>query len=73
MAKVRLGSFNCRGSKSVERSISDLMEELDFLAIQEHWLSPNEFAMLFSVSEDVMYCAASPMGKDEILLGRPYG
>ena len=73
MAKLRLGSFNCRGFKSSKRSISELMEELDFLAIQEHWFSPNEFVMLSSVSEDVMYCAASPMGKDEILLGRAYG
>ena len=37
------------------------MKELDFLAIREHWLSPNEFVMLSSASEDVMYCALHPL------------
>ena len=73
MVKLKLGSFNCRGFKSSESYVADLFKELDFLALQEHWLSLSEFSLLFSVSEDVMYCAASPMGKDEIVLGRPYG
>ena len=71
--QLKLASFNCKGFKSSEDSISCLFNDVDILAIQEHWLHSTEFVLLSSVGEDVHYCSVSPMEMDQIVPGRPYG
>lgn len=59
--------------KSSEEYVKELFNEVDFLAIQEHWLNPTELTLFSSVSEDVTYVAKSPMEADQIVRGRPFG
>ena len=71
--KLKLGSFNCRGFKSSQDGVTELFNNLDILAVQEHWLYQSEFHLLSSVADDALLCAVSPMEMDSIVLGRPYG
>lgn len=67
------GSFNCKGFKSSEECIKELFAEVDFLAVQEHWLLSCSFNLFSSVADDCVYRAISPMESDEIRFGRPFG
>ena len=73
MEGLTITSFNCQGFKSSEDFVAELFKKTDILAIQEHWLNPMDFHVLSSVAEDVVYCAKSPMEKDYLLTGRPFG
>lgn len=73
MSNLRIASMNVQGFKSSEEYVTDLFDEMDFVALQEHWLNPAELVLFSSVSEDVVYVAKSPMEADKIVCGRPFG
>ena len=73
MSDLKIATFNCQGFKSSEEYVAELFNEMDFLALQEHWLNPAEFSLFSSVSKYLVYLAKSPMAEDEIVRGRPFG
>ena len=71
---LQISSFNCRGFSSSVDDVRKLFSKSDMLAVQELWLNPTNFWRLSQISDDVMVVTAvSPMKKDVIYCGRPFG
>ena len=69
---LKITSFNCRGLKSSSDDLK-LFKSTDILAIQEHWLNPAEFWLFNQVGSNVSFSAVSPMERNKIYSGRPFG
>ena len=72
MASLKVASFNCQGFRSSEDHVAELFQEVNVLALQEHWLNPAELKVLSSVSDDVVYTPKSPMEAYQVVTGRPF-
>ena len=70
---LKITSFNCRGLKSSSDDLKKLFKSTDILAIQEHWLNPAEFWLFNQVGSNVSFSAVSPMERNKIYSGRPFG
>ena len=67
-------TFNCRSVKYTLPEVQRLCDDHDLVALQEHWLLPNELAILSNVHRDFLACGSSAVDvSDKILIGRPYG
>jgi exonuclease III len=77
MAKARLlavATYNCRGYNSLKQSyIVSLLNKVDILFLQEHWLSESQFNVLSNIHSEFMCTAVSGFDNIEVLSGRPYG
>ena len=71
---LNIGSYNCRGfNRSKREYISSVLSKVDMLFLQGHWLVDDQLGILSEVSKDFRFHAVSEFGKDEVLVGRPYG
>ena len=71
---LRLVTYNCRGYNKSKRSyLTSLLNNCDFLLLQEHWLSDGQLGLLETLSYSHLATAVSGFGSSEILRGRPYG
>ena len=70
MAVIRCCSFNCRGWNSGFLSLKDLVDSLDLIFVQEHWLHSDH---LNELSPDFLSVGVSGMDSGSLLCGRPFG
>ena len=69
-----IGSYNCRGFNcSKIQFLQQVMNNLDILFIQEHWLNESRFTEFSNISKEFSFSAVCGMDNKEILKGRPYG
>jgi exonuclease III len=69
-------SYNLRGFRSGFGLLNDMCKNYSIIAVQEHWLRPDELDKLALVHSDFNFSAVSGMNKglcDGILAGRPFG
>jgi len=69
---IRAMSYNCRGWNSSVSFVKSLLDDLDLLLIQEHWLFKENLASL-NISPDFASFGISGMDSSVLLTGRPYG
>lgn len=69
---VNFCSYNCRGWRSGSHYVSSLLNSVDFLFVQEHWLLPELLGAL-DISDEFVSVSVSGIDNSEILAGRPYG
>ena len=73
-ASLRVASFNCHGVRSSLIELRALLDRVDILLLQEHWLSKQQLHELKSIHMDFDSYGASPMDFSEgVLRGRPFG
>ncbi len=73
-ANLKIGSWNCRGhSDNRIEYMSKLMDEVDILFVQEHWLYENNIASLVNTMTDIQVYGISSMDPGVLLNGRPFG
>ena len=61
---LNLLSFNMRGFKNGCNVVRDLLNSNTIIALQEHWLRPDNLSTLGLISEGVSYYGASGMSRD---------
>lgn len=67
-------SFNCRSVKRCVNHITDLCEVHDIIALQEHWLLPDDLGYLDKIHPDFSSYGVSAVDTTTgVLKGRPYG
>jgi len=67
-------SYNCRGYNVVKIPyISQLLQQCEFLFIQEHWLAGSQLHVLNNICSTHTSHASSGFSNDDIISGRPYG
>lgn len=72
--KISIISFNCRSIKRSCNSVTDLCEKYDIIALQEHWLIPDDLGYLDKIHPDFSYHGVSAVDMSAgVLKGRPYG
>lgn len=72
--KARFASFNCKSIKRSYLHVRDLCEKYDIIALQEHWLLPDDVDFLQNIHPDFGYHGVSAVDTSAgILVGRPYG
>ena len=70
----KICSYNCHGFNATKRDyIAALLDKLDILLLQEHWLSDLQLGTLTTIDSNFLYYGVSGFDNSEILLGRPYG
>ena len=69
---LRLVFYNFRGWNSGVYFLKGIASSFDLCLIQEHWLFPNQLALL-DFDHDFYSCAVSGMDDGVILSGRPFG
>ena len=74
MSGIRFCTYNCRGFNASKQSyVCRLLNECDFLFLQEHWLSEAQITCLNSISSDHLAIGVSGFENSDILVGRPFG
>ncbi|XP_041453635.1 uncharacterized protein LOC121406831 [Lytechinus variegatus] len=65
-----MGTFNCRGAQSNNAFISRLLEELDILLIQEHWLYHWDLNELANINDNFQVFSISQQNNSSLPLPR---
>lgn len=74
MASISMASFNCESVKRATQHVRQLCRTNDFIALQEHWLIPEELDYMNTIDPDFSYCGCSAMDTSAgPVKGRPYG
>ena len=76
MNTVSFASFNCHVLNNGKPVIADLLESVDVLCIQEHWLSNKNINLLAALHNDYIAYGVSDMldvTEEMIVHGRPFG
>ena len=77
MSNLKIATFNCQHFDGVlkEKVCKELMDEFDFLLLQEHWLYEENFHKFDKISRGYTICkhGKSSMDPSVIRVGRPYG
>ena len=77
MGSLKLATYNCKyfdGSLTY-KYCKEVMENVDFLLLQEHWLYEQNFHKFEEVDKSINICFSgkSSMDAEVIRAGRPYG
>ena len=73
---LNIASYNLHGYNQGYPLLISLCESFDVILLQEHWLYPNELALLDDINRDFMCISVSSMGKllsSGVRHGRPFG
>ena len=73
MAHLRCCSFYCRGWNSGFLSLKDLVDSLDLIFVQEHWLQSDHLYRINELIPDFLSVSVSGMDSGSLLCGRPFG
>ena len=74
MNDLRITSINCHGVKGRKQTLEEVCNCSDIVAVQEHWLTPDELPLLSGIHPDFRAHGASAMDPSAgLLVGRPYG
>ena len=77
MACIKLSSFNCKNfnNQFKQAYVGRLLQENDFLLIQEHWLYESQFHLFEELDQKTGVCVHGKSSMDPGILrqGRPYG
>ena len=74
MDNLRISSLNCHGVKERKDTLVEVCSRSDLVAVQEHWLTPDELPLLSSIHPEFRAHGISAMDPgDGLLQGRPYG
>ena len=77
MASLRISTFNCKYFKGSlkKKFCKELLDDSDFLLIQEHWLYEDNFHKFDEIDKDINICknGKSAMNPSVIRVGRPHG
>lgn len=74
MDTLRITSFNCHGVKGRRTTVEEVCGRSDIVAIQEHWLTPEDLPFLSNIHPDFRGHGISAMDPSAgLLIGRPYG
>ena len=69
----KIASFNImNGPLNDLPMLTDLINTMNIIAAQEHWLRERQFDTLCKINNDFGLHAVSAMNQDNILVGRPY-
>ena len=68
-----IGSYNARGSQNKQDYIGTLLNKVDIMCIQEHWLSESQLSLLGDIDDSFGYTGVSGFDNSNVLQGRPYG
>lgn len=72
--KINIVSFNCRSVKRSCNHVTDLCKTHEIIALQEHWLLPDDLGYLSNIHPDFSYHGVSAVDTSAgVLKGRPYG
>jgi len=72
--KLRFSSYNCHGYNYAKAPyIVRLLQQCEFLFIQEHWLADSQLRVLSNLCNAHISHGSSGFNKDVIISGRPYG
>jgi hypothetical protein len=72
--KLRITSYNCHGCSDTRAPyMRILLQQCEFLFIQEHWLADNQLYTLSSICDTHISHGFSEFDNDDIIRGRPYG
>ena len=70
---LRIASFNPRSIRNSTFDVADILNSLDILAVQEHWLSKQSLSFLNSVHSDFNTRGISSIDYGDGLSGCPHG
>lgn len=74
MNELRITSFNCHGVKGRRQTLEEVCDHSDVVAVQEHWLPPDELPLLSDVHHEFRAHGVSAMDpSNRLIVGRPYG
>ena len=77
MAPLKIASYNCKNFEGElkKNMCKELLEQCDFLLIQEHWLYEDNFNRFNEIdsNSNIIYEGKSAMDPTVIRVGRPYG
>ena len=76
MNNLKITTYNCKHFDGTikEKFCSELLEECDFLLLQEHWLYLDNFHKFDNISNSSPICKSGKSSMDPTILraGRPY-
>ena len=77
MASLRISSFNCKYFNGTLKKnfCKELLDNSDFLLIQEHWLYEDNFHKFDEIDNNINICKSGKSAMDSSLIrvGRPHG
>ena len=77
MRPLKIASYNCQNFNGMLTQIycKDLLNEVDFLLLQEHWLYEQNFHKFKEIDKSINICieGKSTMNPEVIRSGRPFG
>jgi exonuclease III len=76
MDDLSIVTYNLHGLNMGSVMLEELLDEMDVVCVQEHWLSLNKLCMLNAIDHNFDVVAVTSMEnviRNEILTGRPYG
>ena len=72
--RLTIGSYNSQGMGTGRLDyINEVMENIDLLCLQEHWLFGEQMNMLDKTDKNCFVYGISGMNDNCLVLGRPYG
>ena len=71
---IKISTYNCKHFNDYKvKYIKYVLGQCDFMFLQEHCLFKSQFDKLYSIDNDICFCATSAMDEGVLLSGRPHG